>query len=85
MIWGSIRSRGVKVSRERVCSALQSIDPLSRALRWPAGLTRRQPYSVAGPNSWVIFVNSLFPVTHPHPLQTTASIIIIESACYESH
>ena len=51
MMWGSLRSRGVKVSRERIRSALQSIDPLSRALRWPAGLTRRQPYSVAGPNS----------------------------------
>ena len=51
MIWGSLRSRGVKVSRERVRTALQSVDPLSRALRWPAGLTRRQPYSVAGPNS----------------------------------
>ena len=31
------------------------------------------------------FVDSLFPVTHPHPLQATTSEIIIELTCYESH
>ena len=31
------------------------------------------------------FVDSLFPVTRPHPLRATASKIIIELACYESH
>ena len=30
------------------------------------------------------FVDSLFPVTHPHPLQATASKIIFEFTCYES-
>ena len=51
MMWGSLRARGVKVTRERVRQALRSIDPISVALRWPAGATRRRPYSVAGPNS----------------------------------
>ena len=40
MIWGSLRSKGIKVPRERVRSMLRSLDPMSRALRWPAGLTR---------------------------------------------
>ena len=31
------------------------------------------------------FVDSLFPLTSLHPLQATASKIIIELACYESH
>ena len=51
MMWGSLQARGVKVTRERVRQALRSIDPISVALRWPAGATRRRPYSVAGPNS----------------------------------
>lgn len=51
MMWGSLQSKGVKVTRERVRQALRSIDPISVALRWPAGATRRRPYSVAGPNS----------------------------------
>ena len=51
MMCGSLRARGIKVTRERVRSTLRSIDPLSVALRWPAGATRRRPYSVAGPNS----------------------------------
>ena len=46
-----LRSLGYRVSRERVRQALRSTDPLSSALRWPGGLTRRRPYSVAGPNS----------------------------------
>ena len=51
MMCGSLRAKGIRVNRERVRSALRSIDPLSVALRWPALVTRRQPYSVAGPNS----------------------------------
>ena len=47
MTWGSLRAKGVKVTR----LALRTIDPIGVALRWPAGATRRQPYSVAGPNS----------------------------------
>ena len=46
MICGSLRSRGIKVTRERVRSTLRTV-----ALRWPAGVTKRRPYSVAGPNS----------------------------------
>ena len=51
MTWGSLRAKGVKVTRERVRQALRSIDPIGVALRWPAGATKRRPYSVAGPNS----------------------------------
>ena len=51
LVTGSLRSRGYRVSRERVHQALRSSDPLSSALRWPGGLTHRRPYSVAGPNS----------------------------------
>lgn len=52
MVWGYIRARGYRVTRERVRSSLRIIDPLSAALRWPGGLTVRRPYSVAGPNSF---------------------------------
>ena len=45
MLWGSIRSRGIKVTRERVRQAVKSIDPLGGALRWPT-LIKRRPYSV---------------------------------------
>ena len=51
MICGSLRARGMKVTRERVHQSLRSIDPIGVALRWPGGATRRRPYSVAGPNS----------------------------------
>ena len=51
MICGSLRSRGLHVTRERVRSTLRAIDPLGGARRWPGGLTRRRPYSVPGPNS----------------------------------
>ena len=51
MIWGNLRARGYKVTRERVRIALRAIDPLSVALRWPGRIIRRRPYSVPGPNS----------------------------------
>ena len=51
MLYGSLRGRGIKVTRERIRCALRSIDPLGSALRWPIGLTKRHHYSVAGPNS----------------------------------
>ena len=50
MMFGNIRSRGIKVTRERVRVAIKSVDPLGGALRWPAKIKRR-PYSVGGPNS----------------------------------
>ena len=40
MICGSLRARGMKVTRERVRQSLRSIDPIGVALRWPAGTTR---------------------------------------------
>ena len=51
MICGSLPSRGIKVTRERIRTTLRNIDPLGGARRWPAGLTRRKPYSVPAPNS----------------------------------
>ena len=51
MVMGSLRSHGYRISRARVREAVRSADPLSRLLRWPGMLTRRRPYSVAGPNS----------------------------------
>ncbi len=51
MAAGLFRSRGYRVTRARIRSALRTEDPLSSALKWPGGLTRRRIYSVAGPNS----------------------------------
>lgn len=48
---GSLQSRGIRVTRERVRNSLRSIDPLGSALRSPTGLTNRRPYTVPGPNS----------------------------------
>ena len=49
--WGQLRAAGIRVSRERLRNALRRSDPLTSALRWRGGLTRRRPYSVPGPNS----------------------------------
>ena len=51
MAAGLLRARGYRVVRARIRNALRSSNPLSAALRWPGGLTRRRMYSVAGPNS----------------------------------
>lgn len=51
MASGLLRSRGYRIPRARIRSALKTSDPLSSALRWPGRLTRRRVYSVAGPNS----------------------------------
>ena len=51
LLTGSLRSHGYHVTRDRIRHALHSSDPLGSALRWPGGLSRRHPYSVAGPNS----------------------------------
>ena len=42
MASGLLRSRGYKITRDRLRSALRSDDPLSAALRWPGGITRRR-------------------------------------------
>jgi len=60
MIYGGLRARGVKTSREKVRQLLRSIDPLAGATRWPSGLIRRHPYTVPGPNSlWHIGMKAL--------------------------
>lgn len=51
MAAGFVRARGYKVTRARIRTALKLNDPLSAALRWPGGITKRRVYSVAGPNS----------------------------------
>ena len=51
MLWGRIKSMGFRVTRSRLRFAIAQVDPLRRALRWSNQLSRRQPYSVAGPNS----------------------------------
>ena len=51
MAVGFVRSRGFRVSRARIRTALRASDLLSTALRWPGVITRRRVYSVAGPNS----------------------------------
>ena len=51
MAAGLLRARGYRVVRARIRDALRNSDPLSAALRWPGGITRRRIYSVAGPNS----------------------------------
>ena len=51
MLWGNLRARGFKVTRERVRNMLRSIDPLGRISRCFPSTIRRQPYSVPGPNS----------------------------------
>ena len=43
LVTGSLRSRGYRVSRERVRQALRSSDPLSSALRWPGVCQSSRP------------------------------------------
>ena len=51
MISARLRTIGYRVSRKGIRSTLRAADPLSVASRSMVGLSRRQPYSVAGPNS----------------------------------
>jgi len=51
MVIGRLHSMGFHVQRERVRVAIRAVDPLNTALHAPRVLTRRQPYSVPGPNS----------------------------------
>ena len=39
MVCGSLRARGFNITREKVRSALRSIDPLASASRWSAEIT----------------------------------------------
>ena len=50
MVIGSIRSRGLKLSRERLRASINRVDPVSRALRRQTCVVRRR-YNVKGPNS----------------------------------
>ena len=47
---GFIKSRGLRVQRDRIRMSLTRVDPENTALRWACVITRRV-YSVPGPNS----------------------------------
>lgn len=49
MVTGSIRSRGLKISREKLRDSINRVDPVSRALRRSTCIIRRR-YNVKGPN-----------------------------------
>ena len=51
LAFGHLRSKGYRVTHSRLRQAIRTTDPINTALRWPGGLTSRQPYSVPGPNS----------------------------------
>lgn len=51
MTLGRLRGMGVRATRSRVRECTRSLDPIGTSLRWMGHLTRRQPYSVPGPNS----------------------------------
>ena len=44
MAAGLLRARGYGVTLARIRNALRNNDPLSAALRWPGGFTRRRVY-----------------------------------------
>jgi len=50
-MYGSLRSREIQVTRERIRNSLKPIGPLGSALMSRAGLTHRRTYSVPYPNS----------------------------------
>lgn len=50
MVYGHLRSTGLKVQRDRVRAGLKRVDPNNSRLRWATVITRRT-YSVPGPNS----------------------------------
>ena len=50
MVWGTLRSMGYRVTRERVREAIRITDPINNALRWRE-VSARRTYSVPGPNS----------------------------------
>ena len=51
LAFGHLRSKGYKVSHSMLRQAIRATDPINTALRWPGGITSRQPYSVPRPNS----------------------------------
>ena len=50
MVIGSVRSRGLKLTRERLRDSINRVGPVSPALRRSACIVRRS-YNVKGPNS----------------------------------
>ena len=49
-IIGAIRSRGIIVQRWRIRQAIQTVDPISRALRRTFAVVVRRVYNVGCPN-----------------------------------
>ena len=50
MLSGHLRSRGIRVTQERVRESLHRVDPCGSVARWATAIQRRR-YSVAGPLS----------------------------------
>ena len=80
MLWGQLRSMGFMITRSRVRHALREADPMHTALRWRGELTRRQPYSVPGPNSlwhtgkYILEVGVVEPTVTPHAFYSSWSL-----------
>ena len=51
LAFGHLCLKGYRVTHSRLRQAIRTTDPINTALRWPGGLTSRQPYSIPGPNS----------------------------------
>ncbi len=49
-IIGALRAHGYRVTREHVCQAIRTCNPLNVVLRWQGMAIQRRPYSVPGPN-----------------------------------
>lgn len=50
MIMGAVRSRGLRIQRQRIRDSIRRVDPVSRTLPRPAAVVRRV-YNVPCPNS----------------------------------
>ena len=59
MVYGHLRSTGLKVQRDRVRASLRRVDPENSGLRWATVITRRT-YSVPGPNSLYYYYLNLY-------------------------
>ena len=64
MMRGSLRARGIIVTRQRVISSMRRVDPLSQLIRRRTTTFRRQ-YSVPTPNSlWYAKFSFVTDLTH---------------------
>ena len=58
MVMGGLRSRGIRVPRQRVIDAIRIVDPVSQIIRRRV-TTYRRVYSARTPNSlWYVFLHT---------------------------